>query len=331
MRTQTRNIENVYIKSAFSSVGRKEGEGPIGSFFDAVYSDDTIGQKSWEMAESNLLKTTVSGALTKACKTPDEIELIFAGDLLNQCTASSFALKELGIPFLGLYGACSTFTEGLITASMVMSGGFADSTAVCASSHFCSSQKQYRFPLEYGEVRTPTSQWTVTGSGCVVLGKDSGICAVKSVTPGKIVDFGISDANNMGAAMAPSAADTIYTHFNETSLSPDYYDFIVTGDLASVGSDILIELLQKRGIDISKNHLDCGKMIFDADAQSVASGGSGCGCVASVFCGYFIKKFLSGELNRILLVATGALMSPSSVLVGEPISGIAHGVSIERV
>ena len=331
MRTQTKSIDNVYIKSAFSSVGKKEGEGPLAPFFDAVYNDASIGQQNWEMAESNLLKTTISGALTKAGKTPDETDIVFAGDLLNQCTASSFALKELGIPFLGLYGACSTFVEGIITASMVISGGFAQNALVCASSHFCSSQKQYRFPLEYGEVRAPTSQWTVTGSGCSVLCNNGGVCRVKAVTPGKIVDFGISDANNMGAAMAPAAADTIYTHFSETGLSPDDYDYIVTGDLANVGSDILLELLMKKGIDISANHLDCGKMIFDTQSQNVASGGSGCGCVASVFCGYFFKKFLSSELNRILLVATGALMSPSSVLVGEPISGIAHAVSIERV
>jgi len=331
MRTQTRNIENVYIKSAFSSVGRKEGEGPVGSFFDAVYSDDTIGQKSWEMAESNLLKTTVSGALTKACKTPDEIELIFAGDLLNQCTASSFALKELGIPFLGLYGACSTFTEGLITASMVMSGGFADSTAVCASSHFCSSQKQYRFPLEYGEVRTPTSQWTVTGSGCAVLNSDTGFAKITDITIGKMVDLGVTDANNMGAAMAPSAADTIYNHFSEKGIKPCDYDYIVTGDLANVGTEILYELLDKKGIDISKNHIDCGKIIFDTQNQKVNSGGSGCGCVASVFCSFFTQKIINKELDKILLVATGALMSPSSVLIGEPITGISHAVSIERV
>lgn len=203
MRKQTYKIDNVYIKSSFSSVGKKEGEGPLGSYFDAVYGDDTIGQNSWEMAESTLIKNTISGALTSAGKTTDEIDMIFAGDLLNQCTASSFGLKELDIPFFGLYGACSTFAEGLCISSMIIDGGFANLAAVAASSHFCSSQKQYRFPLEYGEVRTPTSQWTVTGSGCAVLGNENGFAKITDITIGKMVDMGISDANNMGAAMAP--------------------------------------------------------------------------------------------------------------------------------
>ncbi len=331
MRTQTRNINNVYIKSTFASGGKKEGNGPLGRYFDAIYADDMLGQKSWEMAESTLIKNTISGALTRAQKTPDEVDLMLAGDLLNQCMASSFGLKELGIPFLGLYGACSTFAQGLVISSMLIDGGFAENSAVVTSSHFCSSQKQYRFPLEYGEVRTPTSQWTVTGSGCAILDNQSGFAKITNATVGKMVDLGITDANNMGAAMAPAAADTIYTHFEETGLKPKDYDYIVTGDLASVGSDILYELLQKKGLDISQNHLDCGNLIFDKETQKVDSGGSGCGCVASVFCSLFANKLINGELDRILLVATGALMSPSSVLVGEPITGIAHAVSIERI
>ncbi len=331
MRSQSKKINNVYIKSTFSSVGKKEGEGPLASYFDAIYKDDLLGQKSWEMAESTLIKNTISGALTEAKRTPDEVDLIFAGDLLDQCTASSFGLKELGIPFLGLYGACSTFVEGLMIASMLTDGGFAKSTAIATSSHFCSSQKQYRFPLEYGEVRTPTSQWTVTGSGCAVLDSESGFAKITDVTVGKMVDLGITDANNMGAAMAPAAADTIYTHFKETSLKPNDYDYIVTGDLAMVGSDILYELLNKKGLDIKDNHLDCGSLIFDTESQKVNSGGSGCGCVASVFCSLFADKIKRKEINKLLLIATGALMSPSSVLIGEPITGIAHAVSIERV
>ncbi|MBR3934326.1 MAG: stage V sporulation protein AD [Clostridia bacterium] len=331
MRIQTKKIKNVYLTSAFASVGKKEGEGPLKDYFDAIYTDDMLGQESWEMAESTLIKNTISGALTKASKTHDEVDMIFAGDLLNQCTASSFGLKETGIPFLGLYGACSTFAEGLMLGSMVMDGGFANTIAVATSSHFCSSQKQYRFPLEYGEVRTPTSQWTVTGSGCAVLEKDHGFAKITHVTVGKMVDLGITDANNMGAAMAPAAADTISTHFEETGLLPKDYDCIITGDLATVGSDILVELLNKKNIDISGNHGDCGKIIFNRQTQNVASGGSGCGCVASVFSGFFSKKIMTGELNKILLVATGALMSPSSVLVGEPITGVAHAVAIERV
>lgn len=330
MRKQTKKIENVYINSAFSSVGKKEGDGPLSAYFDAIYSDDTIGQDSWEMAESTLMKNTISGALTSAGKTTNEIDMVLAGDLLNQCTASSFGLKELGIPFLGLYGACSTFVEGLCMGSMIIDGNFADSVAVSASSHFCSSQKQYRFPLEYGEVRTPTSQWTVTGSGCAVLENKKGFAKITDITIGKMVDLGISDANNMGAAMAPSAADTIYTHFEETGLSPLDYDCIVTGDLASVGTDIMTELLLKKGLKLT-NHIDCGSIIFDRERQKVASGGSGCGCVASVFSGYFAKRIQKKEIKNMLLVATGALMSPSSVLVGEPITGIAHAVTIERV
>ena len=329
MRRQTHQTENVYINSCFASVGKKEAKGPLGEYFDAVYSDDLLGQQSWEMAESTLMKNTVSGALTNAVKTPDEIDMILAGDLLNQCTASSFGLKELGIPYLGLYGACSTFAEGLCSGAMLLSGGFADTLAVVASSHFCSSQKQYRFPLEYGEVRTPTSQWTVTGSGCAIIGREKGFAKITDVTIGKMMDLGISDANNMGAAMAPAAADTIYAHFDETGRTPDDYDMVITGDLASVGSDILTELLYKKGISL-KNHIDCGKIIFDRESQNVSSGGSGCGCIASVFCGYFAKKLLAEDIKKILLIGTGALMSPSSVLIGETITGIAHAVAIER-
>lgn len=330
MRTQTHKIENVFIEACFSSVGKKEADGPLGEYFDAKYEDDMLGQKSWEMAESTLLKNTVSGALTSASKTPDEIDMIFAGDLLNQCTASSFGLKELGIPYLGLYGACSTFAQGLAVGAMLMEGGFADSVATAASSHFCSSQKQYRFPLEYGEVRTPTSQWTVTGSGCGVLSKNKGFAKITDVTIGKMVDLGITDANNMGAAMAPSAADTIYAHFDETGRSPKDYDLVVTGDLAWVGSDILLELLNQKGLKLT-NHSDCGKIIFQKQEQNVQSGGSGCGCIASVFSGFFAKKIKLGEIKRMLLVGTGALMSPTGVLVGESIAGISHAVAIERV
>lgn len=330
MRKQTYKIEDVYINSVFSSVGKKEAEGPLSEYFDAKYTDDMLGQENWEMAESTLMKNTVSGALTSAGKTPDEIDMILAGDLLNQCTASSYGLKELGIPYLGLYGACSTFVEGLCLGSMLLSGRFANNIAVGASSHFCSSQKQYRFPLEYGEVRTPTSQWTVTGSGSAVLNRENGFAKITEVTIGKMVDLGITDANNMGAAMAPSAADTIYTHFKESGKTPEDYDLVITGDLAWVGSDILLELLRDKGLDLH-NHTDCGKIIFDKNKQGVKSGGSGCGCVASVFNGFFAKKLKENEIQKVLLLGTGALMSPTGVLVGESIAGVAHAVAIERV
>ncbi len=331
MRIVSRKINNVYINSSFASVGKKESEGPLGAYFDAVYKDELLGEKCWEEAESTLIKNTIMGALTEANKTPDEIDLILAGDLLNQCIACSYSLKDTGIPFLGLYGACSTFVEGLCIGSMILDGNFAENLAVATSSHFCSSEKQYRFPLEYGEVRTPTAQWTVTGSGCAVLNNKSGFAKITDITIGKILDLGITDANNMGAAMAPAAADTIYSYFESSKYTPDDFDAIITGDLARVGSDILIELLLKDGLDIRGKHYDCGSLIFDSETQKVNSGGSGCGCVASVFSSFFARKLKEGELNRILLIATGALMSPSGVLVGETISGIAHAVTIERV
>lgn len=331
MRISAHKINNVYIKSSYSSVGKKEGEGPLGKYFDAVYKDELLGEKCWEEAESTLIKNTVMGALTEAEKTPDELDLILAGDLLNQCIASSYCIKDTGIPFLGLYGACSTFVEGLCIGSMILDGGFAENVAVATSSHFCSSEKQYRFPLEYGEVRTPTAQWTVTGSGCAVLNTTDGFAKITDITIGKILDLGITDANNMGAAMAPAACDTILSHFNASSFTPDDYDAIVTGDLAKVGSDILIELLLKNGMDLREKHIDCGSLIYDAQNQNVNSGGSGCGCIASVFCSYIAKKLKQKDIKRILLIATGALMSPSGVLVGETISGIAHAVTIEGV
>ncbi|MBO5370918.1 MAG: stage V sporulation protein AD [Clostridia bacterium] len=329
MRNQNIKINNVYLSGAFSSVGSKEAQGPLGKYFDATYEDELMGTTSWEKAESALMKNTVSGALTNANITADELNLLFAGDLLNQCTASSYGLKSFDVPFFGLYGACSTFAEGLCLASLAVGGGFADNAAVVTSSHFCSSQKQYRFPLEYGEVRTPSSQWTVTGSGCVVLKNKKSNIKISSVTIGKMVDLGVTDANNMGAAMAPSAADTIYTHLTETNTSPEDYDCIVTGDLATVGTDLLLELLNQKGIDLKKKHLDCGSLIFNRDEQNVNAGGSGCGCVASVFSGFFAKKMKEKEIKKMLLVATGALMSPSSVLLGESITGIAHAVEFE--
>ena len=237
---QTFITDSAYIKSTFSSVGSKESEGPLAEYFDAKYSDDMLGQSCWEMAESTLMKNTLSGALTSAGMTSDDLNMLFAGDLLNQCIASSFALKPFDIPFFGLYGACSTFVESVALASLLINSGYIRTAAAITSSHFCSSQKQYRFPLAYGEFRTPTSQWTVTGSGCAILTDEVQKLRIKSVTVGKMVDLGVTDANNMGAAMAPAAADTVYAHLSDTGLAPDYYDMIVTGDLAEVGdiSDI---------------------------------------------------------------------------------------------
>lgn len=320
----------VAIKSFFSSVTKKEGEGPLGGYFDVVYQDEYIEAKSWEEAENRILKHTVNGAFTNAGITSNDIDYAFSGDLLNQCTASSFGLKEMNMPYFGLYGACSTMAESMCLASVMVDAGYGKNVLAATSSHFCSSEKQYRFPLEYGSVRTPTSQWTVTGSGAVVLSDNGTPLHVKSITTGKMVDFGVSDPNNMGAAMAPAAADCIYAHLTDMKRTPDYYDYIVTGDLGEVGSTLLNEIMQKQGIDISGVHCDCGSMIFDAQTQGTNAGGSGCGCSASVFCGYFCKKMLKGEIGRILLVCTGALMSPTTAQLGENVVGIAHAAEIEH-
>lgn len=329
-KCSTINFDNgVYINGFFSCVGKIEGQGPLGKYFDVVSEDALFGANSWEKAENNLIKTTVSGAMTKAAVTSSEIDLLFAGDLLNQCTGSSFGLKDFDIPFLGLYGACSTFVESTALAASMINAGYAKRVVATASSHFCSSEKQYRFPLEYGGVRTPTSQWTVTGSGALVLSNKGTSLKVTSMTVGKMVDMGICDANNMGAAMAPAACDTIYRHFKETGKTPDDYDCIITGDLADVGSKLLIDLLKQKGIDISHKHKDTGSMIFDNAIQGTNAGGSGCGCVASVFCGYFAPLLARKEITKVLVVATGALMSTTTAQLGEPIIGIAHAITVE--
>ena len=317
------------IAGAYSSVGKKESEGPLGKYFDTVYKDEFLHKKTWEQAESELLRQTVFGAAANASVPFADVDYIFAGDLINQCTSTSIAIKDFGIPFFGIFGACSTIAEGLSLASMMIDGGFAGKTICATSSHFCGAEKQFRFPLEYGSTRTPTSQWTVTGSGAVVLSKDGDGPKITHVTTGKIIDLGVSDANNMGAAMAPAAADTIYTHLKDTGRSADFYDLIITGDLANTGSNLLLSLLNKQGVDISENHRDCGCMIFDAQTQNVKSGGSGCGCCASVFCGYFYKQLLCKKVKNILLVATGALMNPTSANQGQTIPSIAHAVGIE--
>ncbi len=320
---------NVYINGGYSSVGKLEGEGPLGRSFDFISDDATFGSKSWEQAENALVKNTVSGVLTKCSLTSNDIDYIFAGDLLNQCTGTSFGLCDYDIPFYGLYGACSTFVEGSGLGALMLNAGYADKIVATASSHFCSSEKQYRFPLEYGGVRTPTSQWTVTGSGAVVLSNSGTSPRITAVTTGKMVNKGVCDANNMGAAMAPAAADTIAAVFRDTGFKPDDFDCIVTGDLGDVGSDLLKQLLGGDGIDIYANHMDCGSMIFDNQVQGTHSGGSGCGCIASVFCAHFLPMLVNKKINRALFVATGALMSPTTCQLGEAIIGIAHGIIVE--
>lgn len=313
-----------------STVGSKEGEGPLAKDFDVVLNDEYLGEESWEKAESRLQSDTAKLALMKANMNFDKVNYMLAGDLLNQCAGAHYGLRELNIPFIGLYGACSTMVESMSVAAMLIDGEYAENVLAVTSSHFCASEKQFRFPLEYGGQRTPSAQWTVTGAGAAILGREGNGPYVTKVTTGKIVDMGITDANNMGAAMAPAAFETITTHFEDTGMKPSDYDLILTGDLGVVGSEILIDMIKKSGLDISKNHNDCGKLIFDIEKQDVHAGGSGCGCCGSVFCGHIFKKLKTGKLNRIMVVATGALMNPSILLQGESIPSIAHAITIEN-
>ncbi len=318
---------NVYISSFSSAVGPKEAEGPLAKLFDRCFKDELIGEKSFEKAESRLQQTAVKNALQKCGLTAEAVDMIFAGDLLNQCIGSAYGLRELGIPFLGLYGACSTMALSITAAAMSVDGGFSNRSVAVTSSHFCSSERQFRFPLEYGGQRPPTSQWTVTGAGAAVLTGTLKGPRVKEFTVGKIIDFGVTDMNNMGAAMAPAAADTIEAFLSDTGTKPQEYDLILTGDLGFFGSELLLKLLSSRGIAL-ENHNDCGMMIFDRDRQDVHSGGSGCGCSASVLCSYVLQKMQSGRLRNVLFCATGALMSPTACMQGESIPAIAHLVHL---
>ena len=317
------------IIATYSIVGPKEGEGPLYEHFDQILDDDTLGKESFEKAESQMMFTAISEALKKANLKESDIDYLFSGDLLNQIISSSFAAREFNIPFFGLYGACSTMSESLSLASIIMDGGFAKHVVATTSSHFSSAERQFRFPLEYGSQRPKTAQWTVTGSGAVVLGYEGDYPEVTYVTTGKVKDFGQKDANNMGAAMAPAAVDTIVNHFKDTGRNPSDYDVIATGDLGVIGRELADKLIEEFGYDIRKQHIDCGEIIFDNEKQKTEAGGSGCGCSAVVFSGYLYKKLLKKEIRKVLLVSTGALMSTTSSLQGETIPGIAHAVAIE--
>lgn len=319
----------VNIMATASIVGPKEADGPMAKYFDQCLDDEFWGEKSWEKAESKIIKETVNMAISKSGIPSEQIDFCFAGDLLNQCISSSFGLRELNIPFFGVFGACSTFVESMCLGSVFIEGGGAQNVLCATSSHFCSAEKQFRFPLELGNQRPPSSQWTVTGSGATVLTKDGEGPYITCITPGKINDMGIKDANNMGAAMAPAALDTLITHLVDTGRKPSYYDAIITGDLGHIGKDILIDLAQKRGYNIKSNYNDCGVMMFDKDAQDTHSGGSGCACIGTIFSGYFYRMLKEKKYKRILLIATGALMNSTSSQQGESIPGIAHAVAIE--
>lgn len=327
---QTFKLSNpVSIKETASIVGPKESNGPLAKYFDKCIEDEFYGESSWEKAESKFIKSATEMLIAKSGISNKDIDFCFAGDLLNQCISSCFGLRETNIPFFGIFGACSTFVESLILGAMAIDGNFAKNVLCAVSSHFCSAEKQFRFPLELGNQRPPTSQWTVTGSGACILSKEGTGPYITHVTPGKIIDMGIKDVNNMGSAMAPAAIDTLITHFQDTSRNPDYYDGIFTGDLGYIGKDILLDIVKTKGYDITNNYNDCGILIFDKNKQDTHSGGSGCACCASVFSGYLYKKLKEKKLNKILLIATGALTNSTTSQQGESIPGIAHAVSIE--
>lgn len=317
------------IIATTSVVGPKEGDGPLKDYFDVILQDDLNGQDSFEKAESSIMYKAVQETLKKANLEEKDIHYLVAGDLLNQTAASNFVARDVDIPFLGLYGACSTMSESLGVASILVDGDFADYAIATTSSHFSSAERQFRFPLEMGSQRTPTAQWTVTGSGAMLLSKEGNFPYVTYVTVGKIKDYGQTDPNDMGSAMAPAAVDTLKQHFQDTGRRPEDYDLIATGDLGKVGKKITKELIKEYGYDISNNYIDCGDEIFDKERQKVQAGGSGCGCSAVVSCGYIYKNMLKGNFKRVLIVSTGALMSPTTSLQGESIPGIAHAVSIE--
>lgn len=321
--------EAPYIFEGASVVGPKEGQGPLGKLFDVIEQDPMLGSKSWEEAESLLQKEAIQKVLMKSGLSKDDIRYIFAGDLLGQLIATTFGIMDYEIPFFGLYGACSTIGEGLSLGAMLTAGGYADYVIALASSHFASAERQFRFPLEYGNQRNFSATWTVTGCGAVILNRKKGFARVTGITTGKIVDYGVRDAQNMGACMAPAAADVIYAHFNDFNSTPADYDKIITGDLGYVGQAILIDLLKRKGIDISKVHMDCGIEMFDKDEQDTHSGGSGCGCSATVLTSYIFKQLKKKNFKKILFIPTGALMSPVSFNEGNSIPGIAHCVMIE--
>ncbi len=321
--------QNQAIISSASVVGKMESEGPLKKYFDICSNDSKFNMDTWEKAEAEMVRECTEAAIKKGRLIYDDIDLSFSGDLTNQCAASAFGLKDKKIPHIGLYGACSTFALSVGMAALSMEAGLAETTLAEASSHFCSAERQYRFPLEYGCQRPPTAQNTVTGSGCVIITskKESGPY-IKEFFPGIIQDFGINDANNMGAAMAPSCADTLIRYFSLSDMKPHQFDMIFTGDLGFEGHEIFLDLTKKAGIHIKENSEDCGKLIYDSKKQNVNSGASGCGCSASVFCGYIMDKLMKKDYKNILLIGTGALLNAGTVLQKETIPGVSHLVKI---
>ncbi|MBU5627652.1 stage V sporulation protein AD [Oscillibacter sp. MSJ-2] len=316
---------------SFSNIGGKmESRGPLADYFDELDQDSFFGEKTWEKGESAMQKRVLNRALQKAGMAPADLDYIFAGDLLNQCIGSSFGLREFGVPFLGLYGACSTMGESLAMAAMAIDGGFATLAAAMTSSHFCTAERQYRMPVPYGNQRTPTAQWTATAAGCCILGAQGDGPYITHATCGRIVDLGISDVNNMGAAMAPAAHDTLLSFFQDTNTSPSDFDLVVTGDLGALGHEILCDLMAQDGVRMGKNYKDCGLLLYDLEQQDMHAGGSGCGCSASVLNGYLLRGMREKRWKRILFAPTGALLSPTSSFQGESIPGISHAICISN-
>ncbi len=325
---QTMVFPNHPVIAASAAIGgKKESQGPLASYFDYLSQDTKFGQNSWEKAESKMQELALDKARDKVGLKNKDIGILFAGDLLNQCISSSFSLRGTGIPFAGLYGACSTMAESLMLSAMTVDAGYFDTAAAITSSHFASAERQYRFPLVYGGQRTPTAQWTVTGSGCAIVRAGGDGVYINAATVGQISDYGICDANNMGAAMAPAAYHTISTHLQDLGIAPDFYDLIVTGDLGKIGREIVTDFLQRDGITLN-NYDDCGCMIYDLAKQDVHAGGSGCGCSAVTLCGYILTQMQKKKLKNVLFCATGALLSPVSSQQGESVPGVCHAVSL---
>ncbi|MFA9398766.1 MAG: stage V sporulation protein AD [Clostridiaceae bacterium] len=330
-----RNKQTIILKShpkiisTYSVVGPKEGSGPLKDYFNYILTDDLNGEKTYEMAESSLIYKSITNCIKNAGLKEQDIDFLLAGDLLNQTASSNFAARDIDIPFIGLYGACSTMAESLAVASILVDGNYGEYTVAATSSHFSSAERQFRFPLEYGSQRCKTSQWTVTGSGAMLIGKEGNYPYVSSITIGKVKDYGINDVNNMGAAMAPAAVDTIKAHLLDLNRNISDYDLIATGDLGKVGREITENLLKEYGYDVKGIYIDCGEEIYDNETQKTSSGGSGCGCSAVVASSYIYQNMINGKFKRVLLVSTGALLSTISTFQGETIPGIAHAVEIE--
>ncbi len=316
-------------RAGYAVVGPKEGKGPITRYFDYILKTDSFNEKTYEKAERKMMEQAISGATAKAGLISTDIDILVAGDLLNQIISASFTARQFGTGFLGMFGACSTMTESFIVGACMIDGGFARNVACSTSSHFSTAERQFRFPLELGCQRPPTAQWTVTGAGCGILSKEGKGHNITMATIGRVVDYGINDMNNMGAAMAPAAADTLCKLFKDTNTKPSDYDLIVTGDLGKLGGELLIDLLEQNGYKVDNNYFDCGQAIF-SDTQKSFMGGSGCGCSATVMNSYIYTKLTDGSYKKVILMSTGALLSTTSSFQGETIPGIAHAIVVEK-